>query len=97
MICDTLIINDCSDFMESISKNFCINANHVEITPRNDYLKAENDMIYGSMDHKLYASARFLSGDIIIPKEVTALLLLRFIKMFKYAQNKLLQTQKALR
>ena len=72
-ICDTLIINDCSDFRKSISKNFCMNANHVEITPRNNYLKAENDMIYGSMDHKLYASASFLSCDIIIPKEVCSI------------------------
>lgn len=69
-ICDTLVINDCSDFRKSISNHFCMNANHVEITSKNRYLKTKHDMIYGIEDHKLYASAWFLSGDIIIPKEV---------------------------
>ena len=69
-ICDTLVINDCSDFRESISNHFCMNASHVVITSKNRYLKTENDMIYGIEDHKLHTSAWFLSGDIVVPKEV---------------------------
>ena len=71
-ICDTLVINDRSDFSDSISGKFCMNANHVEVTSKNKYLKSENDMIYGIEDHKLYTSAWFLSGDVVIPKEVTS-------------------------
>ena len=69
-ICDTLRIDDETDFRNAFSSDeICLNAKHVEITDKNKYLKSKNDMIFDK-NGILYDSAWFLSGDAVIPDEV---------------------------
>lgn len=69
-ICDTLRIDDETDFRNAFSSDeICLNAKHVEITDKNKYLKSKNDMIFDK-NGILYDSAWFLSRDAVIPDEV---------------------------
>lgn len=70
-ICDTLYIDDITDFREAFGSNeICLNAKHVQINDENNYLKSQNDMIFDKKGGILYDSAWFLSGNAVIPDGV---------------------------